>query len=361
MRIEIFDVGHGQCAVVTAPNGRRVMLDCGDRWGEKSFWTPSLHYFRQTIDILALLNLDEDHISDFKGVMEDCTVLWILSNPAIGSREFAILKREGMGAGAKAVAAWLVRPKGVPSAVEPDFGHVQIKWYWPFFIPGAANKTNDLSLVVIVQYGAFKIVFAGDLETTGWRRLLNLPAFRQDLLDTTMFVASHHGRESGCCTELFDLFRPQIVIISDDERQYDSQDTDAWYRNRCIGATCIANPRERRYVMTTRNDGSMLIDVAPDGHWVLQPVKVRDWSRKPTLALPSPNFNLGALALLGLDQIPLSQGLGALLAQPRPLAASPRNALNLESLAYPNDRDDPLSRALGLAPLLSPMPVTRRP
>jgi hypothetical protein len=44
MRVDIFDVGHGQCAVVTAPNGRRVMLDCGDRWGERSFWTPSLHY-----------------------------------------------------------------------------------------------------------------------------------------------------------------------------------------------------------------------------------------------------------------------------------------------------------------------------
>src|SRR5262249_56134545 len=45
MRVEIFDVGHGHCAVITAPNGGRIMLDCGDRWAEDRFWTPSLHYF----------------------------------------------------------------------------------------------------------------------------------------------------------------------------------------------------------------------------------------------------------------------------------------------------------------------------
>ena len=75
MRIDIFNVGHGQCAVITAPNGRRMMLDCGDRWGDDRFWTPSLHFFRQTIDLLALMNLDEDHFRDFKNVMHDCTSL----------------------------------------------------------------------------------------------------------------------------------------------------------------------------------------------------------------------------------------------------------------------------------------------
>src|SRR5258708_38290602 len=111
MRIEILNVGHGQCAVLTAPNGRRMMLDCGDRWGDDRFWTPSLHFFRQTIDLLGLMNLDEDHLRDFKNVMQDCTVPWILSNPTIGPREFAALKKDGMGPGAQAVAAGLPNRK----------------------------------------------------------------------------------------------------------------------------------------------------------------------------------------------------------------------------------------------------------
>jgi hypothetical protein len=78
MRIDIFNVGHGQCAVLTAPNGRRMMLDCGDRWHDDRFWTPSLHFFRETIDLLGLMNLGEDHLRDFKNMMQDCTVPWIL-------------------------------------------------------------------------------------------------------------------------------------------------------------------------------------------------------------------------------------------------------------------------------------------
>ena len=203
--------------------------------------------------------------------MEHCKVSWVLSNPTIGTREFAVLKSAGMGFGAKAFASWLNAPKGMSGAVAPDFGPVTITWYYNRYLAGQANTTNDLSLVVFVQFGAFKIVFAGDLEVSGWRRMLANPEFCRDLLGTNVLVASHHGRESGCCTELFDWLRPEIVIISDDERQYDSQDTDDWYRNRCVGAACIANPFDRRYVLTTRKDGSMRIDVSADGRWTFFP------------------------------------------------------------------------------------------
>jgi beta-lactamase superfamily II metal-dependent hydrolase len=350
MRVEIFDVGHGHCTVITAPNGRRMMLDCGDRWGDDRFWTPSLHYLGQTIDLLGLLNLDEDHLSDFQGMMDDCKVSWLLTNPTIGAPEFAVLKSGGMGSGAKAFARWLNAPKGMSGAVQPDFGLVAIKWYYLRYLPGEANTTNDLSLVVIVQFGAFKIVFAGDLEVSGWRRMLANPEFRRDLLGTNVLVASHHGRESGCCTELFDWLRPEIVIISDDGRQYDSQDTDDWYRNRCIGAARIANPFERRYVLTTRKDGSMGIDANADGRWTLVPVTVRDWPRKPVPA-PSLTFGLGGLAHRGLgDNV-----LAALFTPPPP--PPPTNYLaGLGARPY---LDDPLARALGLGAFLDPIPHKR--
>ena len=344
MQIEIIDVGHGHCTALTTPSGRRMMLDCGHRWGDDRFWTPSLHFFRQTIDLLALMNLDEDHLSDFENVMRDCTVPWILSNPTVGSREFRALKKDGMGPGAQAVAAWLAQPKNPLPGPQPDFGDVQIRWYYPFFIPGAENKTNDLSLAVVAQFGAFKILFAGDLEVAGWRRLLTIPAFRQDVQNVSVFVASHHGRESGCCTELFELFRPQLVIISDDERQYDSQDTDDWYRTRCAGAVFVTN--ERRYVATTRKDGSMRIDVTADGRWTIQRVTVRDWPRKPT---PSqPQLGLGALAALSFGQNPFGPGLGGLLSHlPSPAPTQPTLGL----LNTPNTEEDSLLAALGLLPL----------
>ena len=215
----------------------------------------------------------------------------------------------------------------------------------------------DIGCAEALELGdAFKIVFAGDLEVAGWRRLLGLPSFRQDLIGTSVFVASHHGRESGCCTELFDLFRPQLVIISDDERQFDSQDTDDWYRNRCTGAIFAANPGARRYVATTRKDGSMRINVDGAGRWSIARVIVRDWPRNPISAPPREPY-LGVLAALGFGHSPLAPGANALLsAFPSPPMLSNREP-NFGALF--NTDDDPLSRALGLGSLLAPAPVKR--
>ncbi len=280
VQIEIFDVGHGQCAVATAPNGNRLMLDCGTRWRDDRFWTPSLHFFKERFEMLALLNLDEDHLADFGQVMEHCTVPWVLSNPTVGHAQFHALKTSGMGRGAQAVAKWLAAPKALNGLLpQPDFGQVQVRWYYNHHTPGW--QTNDLSLVVVLQFGLFKIMFAGDLERKGWRQLLQLADFRNDLLGTNIFVASHHGRESGCCEDLFYYFTPEIVIISDDEKQHQSQETNAWYRQRCSGASVIANPSERRYVMTTRNDGCLRINANASGLWRLDPFNVEDWPRTP--------------------------------------------------------------------------------
>jgi len=47
MRIDIFNVGHGQYLMLTAPSGRRMMLDVGDL-GDNRFWVSSLHFFHET-------------------------------------------------------------------------------------------------------------------------------------------------------------------------------------------------------------------------------------------------------------------------------------------------------------------------
>jgi hypothetical protein len=230
-------------------------------------------------DLLALSNLDEDHICDFDSMLKNTRIGQILSNPSIGAHQLSRLKKDGMGAGGRAVASWLANPG--PPAPLPDFGPVQIRWYFNSFVTGVANETNDLSLVAVIEYCGFKIIFSGDMEKVVWQRLLRDPNFRCDLVGTKIFVASHHGRENGQCAELFNWLRPDLIVISEDARKYDSQDTDSWYAERCTGAIVMDDPQQRRYVMTTRKDGSMQIVVAPNGSWILQPMQVQGWPVAP--------------------------------------------------------------------------------
>lgn len=72
-----------------------------------------------------------------------------------------------------------------------------------------------------------------------------------------LFMASHHGRASGYCTELFaDGRKPQLFVISDGR----VQDTDATarYYHHAQGWTVHRRSGEKsesRYAVTTRTDG----------------------------------------------------------------------------------------------------------
>jgi beta-lactamase superfamily II metal-dependent hydrolase len=277
MQIDIYDVGHGHCSVITTPNGQRIMIDCGTRTGERLWW-PSIHHLGEEVAMLALLNLDEDHICDFGSVLERCRVRSVLTNPTIGAQELRLLKKQGMGPGAEAVMKWLNTPRvSVQPASAADLGGVAWTAFWNSH-GGACETSNDLSLAFFAQFGSFKIMFAGDLEAKGWCGMMANDDFRRWAAGVNMFVASHHGRESGCCDELFKIMKPEIIVISDDYMQHDTQETNGWYRARCHGAGLIADPMQRRHVMTTRNDGTMRINAKADGSWTLRPkVAVTDW------------------------------------------------------------------------------------
>jgi hypothetical protein len=57
---------------------------------------------------------------------------------------------------------------------------------------------------------------------------------------------------------------PQIVVISDDYHQYDTQKTTAYYKSKCAGMDYFRS-NGRRWVLTTRNDGTLTFTFKADG------------------------------------------------------------------------------------------------
>jgi beta-lactamase superfamily II metal-dependent hydrolase len=284
MMIDIFDVGHGGCSVITCPNATRIMVDCGFRLDPG--WFPSITFKGQRMGLLVFGNLDEDHVDDLPFVWQHVALGSIFSNPTVTATALAAMKREhGMADGVRH-AHTILRDHGAGLIGRPaDLGIVRAWAYWNRYGLDFTD-TNNLSLAVFVRYGTFTILFAGDLETAGWQALLRVPGFMADLGSVNVFVASHHGRENGCCDEVFWACRPGVFVISDDEHQFDSQDTTAWYRQRAHGIPdfrlapdpVVGHPR--RYVLTTRRDGTLSMRVSPAGRYLITP-------QNSPLALPS--------------------------------------------------------------------------
>jgi beta-lactamase superfamily II metal-dependent hydrolase len=300
MKIEIHDVDHGGCVVVSGPAGHRLMLDCGLSLNRP--WFPSISYFGHRIDTLMLLNLDEDHCEDLDFLWKNCPIGAIVSNPTIDSRALRAMKREGgMRSGVKKVAEILdYFGPGFCGDWSNDLGGVQWHAFWNRYGQDF-DDTNNLSLAVFVRFAGFTILFGGDLECAGWKRLLTLPQFRERLAETTVFVASHHGRENGCCEELFDWCRPEIIVFSDGYKQYSTQETHGWYSRRARGIPDFSKPQgifgqPQRRVVTTRCDGTITIDVDATGRYIINTSR--------TSGSPTP------FSLPNVDHIPSRELLG---------------------------------------------------
>jgi len=270
MKVDIFDVGHGACSVITCPDGQRLMIDCGSKT-DPPYWWPSIQFYGETFAGLILTNLDEDHVRDFESTLTNLRVATVCINNTIDAARLKLMKPDGMGTGVKAVHGYLQNP----SCLNLTVGLPQVTVSL-FRLPyGTFNDTNNLSLITFVEYGQFCIIYPGDLEEEGWKQALLSPEFRALLRRVCLFVTSHHGRENGYCAELFGpaLCTPYAFIISDKEMVHDTQETTAWYREHAKGMhKILANPwdtPETRYVFTTRSDCCISINVPADGNFVL--------------------------------------------------------------------------------------------
>ncbi|WP_436825343.1 hypothetical protein [Variovorax sp. DT-64] len=125
----------------------------------------------------------------------------------------------------------------------------------------------------MLELGTAVFLFPGDMECDGWEALLDAnPALCKILPRVTVFIASHHGRESGICERIFDKLgcAPKLMVISDKGYMYDSQETVPYYRSKVDGGWPFRG--ERRHVLTTRRDGCLTftIERKQNGRWSMR-------------------------------------------------------------------------------------------
>jgi len=262
--LQIFDVDHGQCALLTLPGGRRVLIDCGHSVSFRgSPWYPGEHLSGlgiKYVDLLICTNYDEDHASGYPNLeTQGITVGCILGNPTVPAEAIIKLKTEdGMGDGIKAIASALAARSRIGWAQTPPLlPGLNLTWAWnpyPYF-----DNENDLSLVANLSINGWNFMFPGDMEKKGFENMFStLPLFRQLASNVHVLIASHHGRESGKYSQMFETYgcNPHLIVISDDYKQYDTQETTKYYASKAKGFNGFRG-QGRRYVLTTRSDGEI--------------------------------------------------------------------------------------------------------
>jgi beta-lactamase superfamily II metal-dependent hydrolase len=268
MILKIWDVQHGACAMLTHRSmhgieGRLAMIDSGHN--HDTGWKPSTyikHYLRRDVlDYLFVTNADLDHISDLNNLWrEGIAVTTFVRNRSVSPEVMRVIKEVG-GELTEDIERYLglhasyIHPVYVP--FDQNMGGITARAFWNS--PPRFYDTNNLSTAVFFKYGAFKILFPGDLEEDGWLALLEQADFRAELAGTTVLVASHHGRENGYCDVLFNYCHPRAIVMSDKAIVHDTQCMTQTYRQRVIdhwpNGVSVNKTGKQRHVLTTRRDG----------------------------------------------------------------------------------------------------------
>lgn len=272
MLLKVWDVAHGACIMLhhreNGVAGRLAMIDsgCSAEWRPSQYIKNVLK--RDRIDYLYITNADQDHMSDLHRLSDEgISVGSFGRNRSYTGAQIAEIKRKS-GPLSKD-AQWYASACDSycqPVSVPFNEGMGGIKRYAFCNSYPAFEDTNDLSCAVFIEYAGVKFLFPGDLENAGWRELLKNEAFRNHLSTTHILMASHHGRQSGFCPEVFSICQPLVVLISDKPIAHETQKTTPDYRNIVQGdGVNIFNTKTKRRVLTTRNDGSILFIVNEDG------------------------------------------------------------------------------------------------
>ena len=274
MVLRIWDVEHGACAMLhhlaNGHAGCLAMIDsgCTALWRPSTFIRQGLN--RSTLDHLFITNADQDHMADLKGLAQEGIIvdtLW--RNPTYSGTEMYAIK--SVSGPVSADAQWYVHacdsynaPCKLP--FNANMGGITANCFFNLY--PQFTDTNNLSLAVFIEFAGFKILFPGDLEKAGWRALLQRNDFRTALHSTNIIVASHHGRESGFCEDVFDCVVPDAVIISDKAIVHETQRMVPDYRRVTREQGIIVNTTMKsRHVLTTRRDGWIQFRVREDGFY----------------------------------------------------------------------------------------------
>ena len=267
-RIWVFAVDHGFFAFVRAPNGKKLVMDCG----RKSDFSPTRYVYHREltdegrsaaypVDEFVVSHPHDDHIEDIDEFVKLLPPRLLRRQrynwPEIETSsdvDYPNLHR---------YAGW--QQTYTQRAEEPDWGGMSVEYFYVGVERAkelGGDFINNSSYVVVATIGTFKIVFPGDLETQGWKELLASDGFRTAIRNPSVFVASHHGHDCGYVPEVFEVMgRPVFNLISCPSG--DESVCRAYFDpERAEGQHFDG---KQQYAFRTSKYGSCLFDVAPSG------------------------------------------------------------------------------------------------
>jgi len=273
LKMVVWDVGLGNSIVVETPDHKHALFDAGVNMG--THFSPARYMYQefdvQSLDYFSVSHPHVDHIQDILNVDKYLSPKVFSRNRTITKEKVIEENKEVLEKHKDIIEKYFDMdsrynaplPNGDRPSDSSWGGGARIIYYSNHDLN---MNLNDLSSLKFVEYASIAVCYPGDLEEKGWANLLKRSHFTDWLEETKIFIASHHGRESGYCKDIFEYLSPDLTIISDG--RFGDTSATPRYSSHTAGLTVTnlgTGKKEKRKVLTTRNDGVISVDIYESG------------------------------------------------------------------------------------------------
>jgi competence protein ComEC len=215
LRIYHIDVEQGDATLFVSPSGKSLLIDCG-----KTGHGPRIKSIMQragitNIDFFVNTHYHEDHFGGIASLVNSGTTIGLAYDR--GDKEYLTsskLKEKAYKEYDSLVgknATHLMRGESIPfdeSVAVTCYASGGVVQNEVEKIPGVDE--NDMSITLLIQYGAFRYFIGGDISDTTERKI----AERDLVTDVDVYHTDHHGSRTSSLPDLMQDLRPGVIIIS---------------------------------------------------------------------------------------------------------------------------------------------------
>ncbi|MFQ5824567.1 MAG: DNA internalization-related competence protein ComEC/Rec2 [bacterium] len=206
-----FDVGQGDAALLTFPNGKHVLIDGGPRGlhYDAGKWVIAPYLKREgidEIDAMILSHAETDHLGGFPYLLRNFEVHEVWDN---GQAKNSKIYQEYLGLlDSLKIKRRILRAGNLLEEFDP----VKIIVFHPTndFLKQNSFSINDGSLVLKVSYGETDFLFLGDIEIPGERQIAKFG----EMLESEVVKVGHHGSNTSSSPFLLNAIQPRYAVIS---------------------------------------------------------------------------------------------------------------------------------------------------
>ena len=211
LEVVYFDVGQGDAALVTFPDGKRLLIDAGPNlhnFDAGSFFL--IPYFKREginrLNTVVLSHADNDHIGGMPTVLRSLQVERIIDTGLFHDSRICSVYSYVVDS---LKSDYSIAEAGVEIGNSDDYGVFILH-------PGLRQRDylnddiNNNSVVLKICYGDVSFLFTGDVENEAEELLLNYG----NLLQSSVLKVAHHGSKTSSISDFLKLVNPEYAVIS---------------------------------------------------------------------------------------------------------------------------------------------------